>query len=202
MKLFTNIEEIVPKLPGWCSVSKAVTLASSIVALRPEIIVEIGVYGGRSLIPMAMACAAVNKGTIVAIDSWSPVASVEGQPTEHVNWWGKLDHESIMNGFLSQLESLRLKSFVNVVRKKSDDVTPPKQISLASIDGNHGPQAVRDVKRYAANIRTGGLCFMDDLNWSGGHVSEACSELLKLGFVELHRVHKDSEDWAIFQRIK
>lgn len=202
MKLFTNIEEIVPKLPGWCSVSKAVTLASSIVALRPEIIVEIGVYGGRSLIPMAMACASVSKGIVIGIDPWEKSASVEGQPQEHATWWGNLDHEHIMKSFLAQVELLRLKNFVNVVRKRSDEVTPPKNIDIISLDGNHGPQALKDVERYAPNVRVGGLIVFDDLNWSGGNVSLATEKAKSLGFVELHRVLKGDEDWAIFQKVK
>src|SRR5260221_9575485 len=48
--LFRTISELVPRCHGWATVEKAFTLAGVALALRPEIIVEIGVWGGRSIL--------------------------------------------------------------------------------------------------------------------------------------------------------
>ena len=53
--LFLDIADVVPRLNGWCSVNKAQHLAAMVCALQPVTAVEIGVFGGKSLIPMAMA---------------------------------------------------------------------------------------------------------------------------------------------------
>ncbi len=45
--LFAQIEELVPKLDGWCVPEKACDFAAIILALRPALSVEVGVWGGR-----------------------------------------------------------------------------------------------------------------------------------------------------------
>lgn len=202
MNLFTQIEEIVPKLDGWCSVPKAFALASAVLTLRPKVVVELGVYGGRSLIPMALALKEIGEGKCIGIDPWDQNASIQGQTQEHVNFWGTLNHGNIMDTFIANMDKLEVRPFVEVIRMRSDAYNPPNEINILHTDGNHGDQAVRDVARYAPRVPVGGLVFMDDINWVGGSVSQACQNLLAMGFVRLYHYQKDGDDWAVFQRIK
>ena len=70
-QLFAQIEsELAVHKDGWCSIEKAYALASAIIALRPGVVVEIGIWAGRSLIPMALALKKVGAGKIIGIDPW------------------------------------------------------------------------------------------------------------------------------------
>lgn len=201
MKLFSDITELVPKLHGgtWPhQVVKAQTLAGLVIGLRPKIIVEIGVFGGASLIPMAMALRETGSGVVWGIDPWENAASVEGQDGGNAEWWAKLDHVAIMHDFLSVVNDIGLGGVIETHRKRSDDVTPPPVIGIFHCDGNHGPQALRDVQRYAPNVRVGGIAILDDLDWSGGAVRQGEEHLFSLGFVMLYTLGTG----ACYQRIR
>jgi hypothetical protein len=199
--LYHQILHALPSITGWCTEQKALTLASIVVAARPERICEVGVFGGKSLIPMAMAAEAIHQGTVFAIDPWAKQASVDGMDPINADWWGRLDHEAIYQGFLSQLEAHKLKHRVDIQRVRSDDAFVPEQIGLLSIDGNHGQQAIKDAQRFGAKVALGGYCVCDDLEWTGGGPAAAVEELRKLGFTELYRVKTDVEHWGVYQRV-
>jgi hypothetical protein len=112
-----------------------------------------------------------------------------------------VDLERIYRDFVSAVGRLRLDEFVVPVRAKSDDVAPQISIDLLHVDGAHTDQATRDVRRFANNIRIGGLCFMDDIDWTNGSgttVKTAVAELHSMGFVELYKVGTG----ALFQRVR
>ena len=201
-QLFNAITGVLPTLPGWCELDKAHALAAAVLTLRPRVCAEIGVFGGGSLIPTALACQAVGSGHVVAIDPWSAAASTEGYEGPNKEWWSKLDHEAIYQCFGRNVQTLGLTDRVLIQRAKSDDVTPADVIDLLHVDGQHTDQAVRDVQRFAPKIRNGGLCFMDDIGWvnetTGAGVQRAVEALLKLGFVELYKIGTG----ACFQRVK
>lgn len=190
--LYSEISRVVPGLHGWCELPKALTLANYVLALRPAVVVELGIWGGRSLLPMAMAVKAINCGKVIGIDPWLPQASIEGQDSvADQKWWGPggeggLMHEAVMGHFMAQIELLELRHCVDIMRSRSDDIQPPKNIGLLHIDGNHGPQAYRDAERYAPNVEPGGMCILDDLHWTGGNVEKAAELLKRIGFIELH----------------
>jgi len=196
--IFDTIDRLVPSLVGWCSVPKAFTLARAVLAMRPDVTVEIGVFGGRSLLPMALAHRQIGKGKIVGIDPWSASASIVGQlcPNDAV-WWGQCDHEQVYKEFMGKVEMLGLQKWVNIIHKNSDEVEPPQIIDLFHLDGNHGEQAHKDAQRFAPNMRVGGLCFLDDIEWTGGGVKRASQFIESIGFVELFR----QDTGAMYQRI-
>ena len=146
---------------------------------------------------MAMALKETGRGLAIAIDPWSKQASVEGQEKVHADWWGSVNHDVVAKEFVEQVALLGLGDFVQVVRRKSDDAVVPAKIDILHVDGNHGEQAVKDVERFAPNVRVGGLCFMDDLGWVGGAVGRACDRLIAMGFVKLY----DMDTGAMFQRV-
>lgn len=183
-------------MDGWCSVEKANDLALAVIKLRAAVTVEVGVYGGRSVAPMALACAEQDFGVVWAIDPWDQKASAEGYDPVNANWWGNLDHEMIYQRFLAHLKANGLERFVKIIRKRSDDVEPPKVLDIFHLDGQHTDQAVKDIERFAPNIRAGGFCFVDDIQWSGGGVGRAVDKLMGMGFVKLF----DRDTGAMFQR--
>lgn len=191
-------------IAGWCPVEKALDLAATVIALRPKIVVETGVFGGLSLLPMALACEAINHGVVIGIDPWSAEASTEGYSGENASWWGSLDHEKIYQSFMGHVGRLGLKNRVAVERAKSDDAAAPAVIDLLHLDSQHTEQAVREVNKFATRVRIGGIVCLDDLSWTNdgvAHVAKAIDALLALGFVELYRVNQAAGEWGMFQRV-
>lgn len=184
--LLQKIIETNPQLHGWAELDKAITLASIVVAYKPKTIVEIGVWGGRSLIPMALACKAVGKGTVIGIDPWSPVVSAQGQVSEQdKQWWGDKNHEMVYQHFASFVSKLGLEAWTSIRRMKSDDFKESLEIGLLHIDGNHGPQAIADTEHFCPMIPVNGICILDDLHWHGDSVLTSEKWLLEHGFIKL-----------------
>lgn len=203
VNIFSHITNLLDKdkgrvRHGWCSPAKAHILAASVIALRPETTVEIGVWGGRSFIPMALAHKEIGRGVAIGIDPWNPEASAEGQVHElDKDYWRKIDHQLVYEDFIRAVNEIGIQNCCRIERKRSDEVEPPKRIDILHIDGNHSDQAIKDVQRFAPNVRKGGLCFMDDIDWTGGGVRRAVARLQEMGFVQLYKV----DEGACFQRI-
>ncbi len=182
--------EVVTSLTpnAWTSPEKAQTLAALVLALRPNVVVEIGVWQGDSLIPQLLALAALGTGRGVAIDPWSSSDSIVDQTPENVEWWGKVNHDQALARFVARLQQYEVDRICQIRRARSDDVDPRElgTIDILHVDGNHMEQAERDVTRFAPQIRSGGILVLDDLYWSGGHVVRAREHAESLGFDTLY----------------
>lgn len=203
--LFNQIADELPNITGWCPLQKALDLAAVVVALRPKVVCELGVWSGRSFLPMAMACKHLNHGLCVAVDPWTKEAGAEGYDEVNAKWWRDQDFESILRKFSAHVQRLGLESFVQVQRAKSDDAVIPEVIDLISVDGQHTEQASADVKRWTPHVRIGGVVCMDDIGWTVAGiptVKPAVDWLLAHGFTELSRTKLDTgEEWGFFQRV-
>lgn len=186
--LFARIAELTPKLHGWATIEKAFTMAAAILALRPETILEVGVWGGRSCFPMALACKELGRGKVIGVDPWVAVASVQGQSGANLQWWGEQPHEVVYRDFLEKRGELGLNEVLSVQRMISDSFHPPKRIDFIHLDGNHGPQTLRDAERFGPLVPIGGMLFLDDLSWQGGFVMKAHDYLRSIGFAELYKL--------------
>lgn len=202
MNLYDKIAEVCASPHGWCTFRKAETLAGLVVGTRPDTIVEIGVWSGKSLLPMALACREIGRGLVIGIDPYEPAASVEGQGGQNKEWWSTQPHQEMHDMFLAEVHRLGLQNVTRLIRDRSDNVLPPQNIGLLNLDGNHGPQALRDAKRFAPEIKPGGFIVLDDLHWDGGAVSAAAQWLQASGFSELFSEQTPPNDWAVFQKLQ
>lgn len=182
--LFFKIEEILPEGGSWCDLTKASTLAALVVATRPSLVIELGVWQGGSLVPMLLALQHNKFGRAIAIDAWSTTASVEGESGANASWWSTVDHDAAYAIFMARLEKHNLGSICEVVRSRSDAAPIPSEIDVLHVDANHREQAMRDVERFGSRVRTGGFMILDDTHWEGGHVTRAREHALETGFVE------------------
>lgn len=189
-QLLDVIERDLPAGGDWCTLLRAHTLAAIVVGLRPRIVLEIGVFRGGSLIPMALACKYNGTGKVIAIDPWSAEASIAGETEKNAAWWSTVNHEAIYQGFIERVNRHELASFVEIWRTRSDDARPPDVIDLLSIDGNHTEQATRDVMRYCPHVRLGGIAVLDDVEWEGGGVAAGVDKARAMGFVDLYPLDK------------
>jgi len=192
-----RIEALIPTVGGWCSVQKAQELALAVLKIKAQVVIELGVFEGRSLLGMAMAMKEQGSGIVWAVDPWAKEPATEGYDKVNADWWGSVDFEGVHQRFLGHLEKAGVKDFVRVIRRKSDDVIPPHEICMVHLDGQHTDQAIKDVERFAPNIRQGGYIWVDDINWSGGGVARAVEKLKTMGFV--HRFDRDTG--AMFERV-
>jgi len=195
--LFNQIYELTPKLHGWATIEKAFTLASAVLAFRPEVIVEIGVWGGRSLFPIGLAAKEIGRGKVIGVDPWAAVASIQGQSNSNLKWWGDQPHEQVYFDFMEKRGQLGLNDVITVERMTSDYYDPPERIGILHLDGNHGPQAIKDAEKFGPLVIVGGMCFLDDLHWEGGNVLKALDYLRTIGFIELFRL----DTGAMLQRV-
>ena len=105
------------QLDGWCSYQKAAILIDIVTLYKPETIVEIGVWGGKSLVPMACALRTNKKGKIYGIDPWNPVDSLEGvMNNDNINYWSRADYEGVLNNLVSKIEKFELTNQIQLIR--------------------------------------------------------------------------------------
>src|SRR5262245_4053798 len=140
--LFDRIEAERQALLGWCWTEKARKLATTILRFKPATCVEIGVFGGASFIPQAMAMKYLGQGKVYGIDAWDRGAALEGMKEEvNVSWWGdRVDLDAIYRDFLGHLTRLDLLEFCEVLRARAEDVADSfgdGTVGLLHIDGNH-----------------------------------------------------------------
>lgn len=177
-KLKEEVFECMKSLEGWCAPEKAAILIDLIIKFKPEKIVEIGVFGGRSLIPMAYALRANQKGIIYGIDPWSSYESTQWIQ-EEVNkyYWTIVDHVGIMNGVIQKIHQIGLDPHVRLLRMTSMDAAPIEGIGLLHIDGNHSEEtSFFDVTKWTPLVKSGGIIILDDMTWyENNHYTQAKS---------------------------
>lgn len=173
----------IQRLGGWCTLDKAESLAELIIARRPEKIVEIGVFAGRSAVAMAMACQHINHGRVIGIDPWSKEAAVEGENSkENCDWWSSLDLDQIYRTCQSTVLSLGVEDYLTLIRKHDADMLKDfdeGSIQMLHIDSNHSEAvSCRTVRDWVPKVAKGGIVILDDSNWPS---QQRAVELLKSG---------------------
>ena len=197
--LRTRVEACIPPLHGWTTVDKGVRLAELVVATQPALSVELGVFGGRGTISLAIGHEALEHGHVVAVDPWERAASLDGvNAPENAEWWGKLDHEAIYQSFLKALADSRLASLCRVLRQRSDVAVgefEDRSIGVLHQDSNHSEQiSSAEVELWAPKLRGGALWIADDTDWPTTQHAQAL--LVHKGFALI----EDHASWKVFRK--
>ncbi len=198
-ELLAEIREITPTLDGWCTPERACDLAKAVLDLNsahPSTC--LGVWGGRDTFPLAMAHRLLGKGHVLAVDPWHANASIEGQVDKaNVDWWNdQAKHDLVYARFIANVARLGLSDWIKVMKMRGSEAIPPDKISVLVVDGNHGPESVADVNKWAPHVIDRGIVYLDDLDWSGGAVRLAEKRVLEMGF---HGIFQ-RDTGAFFQR--
>lgn len=160
-----------PLLDGWCSEEKALVYVELILGLRPAVAVEIGVMSGASLIPIAMAMAAVG-GKVYGIDAWDREAAMEGILHEdNLRCWGEMDYDNKLDSCRFSLRTLKVTN-CELIRARSVEAAKrfeDGQVGFLHVDGNHsaGP-VLEDVKAWLPKMQPNGIIVMNATGWTEG----------------------------------
>ncbi|HRD55561.1 MAG TPA: class I SAM-dependent methyltransferase [Parachlamydiaceae bacterium] len=183
------------KLEGWCSKEKASILIDAIVEMRPKVIVEIGVFGGKSLIPMAFALQYNKKGKIYGVDPWSESASAAGMEGQNLEWWSSVDHSKILHGLQNRIKEFHLENRIELIQETSINCPPIANINILHIDGNHSEEtSLQDVLKWVPLVERGGLIIFDDVNWS---TTKLATEWLDTNCIKMAEYRGDNV-WGIW----
>jgi len=187
-------------LYGWCSEYKATVLIDLIEELKPKTVVEIGVFGGKSLIPMGVALKALRLGVIYGIDPWTQESSAVGMEGDHKTYWESIDHEQIFSSVKTSIRKLKLQDHVRLIKQTSAKATPPSDIDLLHVDGNHSEEAAYfDVLKWVPYVRKGGIVVFDDISkWEG---TKKAVDWLDANCTRLQTITDDDNDFGIWVKL-
>lgn len=179
-------------IEGWCTREKAIKMMEYI----PEngVAVELGVWGGRSLLPIAMKCS----GTVYGIDAWDVDASLEGKnDIANDEWWSKLNYNGMYN-YAQNLMKTNGCTNVKLIRMKSCDsiiLFEDNSIDFLHQDSNHSEEvSCIEVELYHTKLKSGCYWCFDDTNWPT--TKKAQDLLVSKGFTEIF----DSGSWKIYRK--
>lgn len=189
------------QLEGWCTNNKASILIDLIFMIQPKTVVEIGVFGGKSLVPMAYALKATNGGIVYGIDPWDSQESVVGMDEVNYAWWNSLDHGKIMRSLQSKISEFDLDDHTLLIKSTSELAPPIYNIDILHIDGNHSEEtSFLDVTKWVPLVRKGGLIILDDITWSINNYSTNAKSVkwLDENCIKLTEFHDVMNDWGIW----
>jgi predicted O-methyltransferase YrrM len=171
------IEEVVASIPvdygGGSGSAKALVIAELIARHGIRDTIEIGVYRGRSLLPVATMLRITGAGVATGIDPWSVDAAIQ-EDTHAVgpavnDWVRSHDWEGTYQSVVDRIEQYLLTDHCRILRMTSEEAAPQieeRSVGLVHVDGNHDRAAVeRDVELYVPKIVPGGFIVLDDASW-------------------------------------
>lgn len=182
-ELRRKIEELVPKMEGWATVDKAMAMAELILEVKPKTIVELGVFGGRSMLPQALALREVSEtnkcmdGVIYGVDPMQIAPAIEGEIGEaHAQWWLKdCPLHIIHEGAMQALWKENLEPWFILIRSTAEHAAHLfKSIDILHFDQNHSEMSsMRDIQIYFPLVRDGGYIWFDDVDWDSTKKAQA-----------------------------
>lgn len=189
---------------GWCTLNKAGCIIDCLEDIfetkASPVCVEVGVYGGKSVLPALLQLKRFGSGVFHGIDPWSNEEATKGYEEAHYEFWKNINLEYIYDIFKFVVEDNNCKDYIKVHRMPSDDAPVIEDIDFLYIDGQHTEQALRDAEKYASQVNVGGYCIADDIveGWSPDSAIEKVPDLLvSMGF----EVAKKVDMAVIFKRV-
>jgi cephalosporin hydroxylase len=185
---------LVKGIEGWCSTEKMTKMTSLILATKPQRVVEIGVFYGKSLICQALAMKKNKIGKIYGIDSWNPIDCLMHMTNENdIKWWSSLNYDMIYDQCITNIRESETEHFVHILKDNSMNVANNINfpIDILHIDGNHEAlSACQNVSLYVPKIKSGGFLWFNDADWEQ---SKKAIELIEQNF-KLQLIDKAKSD--------
>lgn len=195
------IKKVLPEMDGWCSPEKGIVMADAVFYLKCDLSVELGVFGGRGLLCLAIGHQASGVGKAWGFDPWTKEAALEGENSkENDAWWSSIDLERIYRDFVANMVAKGVLETCNWARLRSDQAVKlfeDESVGVIHADSNHSEKISCDeVERWVPKLKKGGLWFADDIDWPS--TKKAQKMLIEAGL----QLEKSYDKWAIYQKIK
>ncbi len=170
MKTLADQLDECEQMDGWCDAKKRHILAELVLKSKPETVVETGIFGGKSIIPMALAAKHNHKGIVWGIDPWSREAALEGDHNQaDLDWWGKINLEDVYRKFVHWVLRFEVTNECRWLRMTSSMAAPmffENSIDILHQDSNHSEKvSCWEVEAWQHRLRPGGYWIIDDLDW-------------------------------------
>lgn len=163
----------LPAILGWCTPEKALNFIDLVLETKPKLCVEIGVFGGQSLFPVASALKFLNEGIIIGIDPWDKIECIKYfdpiKDKADLQWWGKQNLNWIQHTCETMIKNYELTPYSKIIKSTSEKAAAQIKdpIDILYIDGNHYETvSTNDVLLYLPKVRPGGYIWMNDTLWS------------------------------------
>jgi len=158
---------------SWCSQEKINLLMDLVIEKKPQVCVEIGVFTGSSLLPIAVALKQNGSGKIFAIDPWSNAEAVKNLSPSDPNrdWWGKIDMNAALQTFKNMIRTWKVASFCTILHKTSAQAASSiHSIDLLHLDGNFShDNSLEDATIYLPKVKLGGYILLSNVLWSSNN---------------------------------
>lgn len=185
------------EIQGWLSPEIATAMRNLILETKPNVMVEIGVFAGKSLIHCAEALRENGKGVIYGIDPWRKEEAEKGLGTmEDPGYWDTVDLDAVHYDCMRNIWERGLEEYAVVIRSASQHCVPlfrRNSIDILYIDGGHSEQSsLNDVWNYWIKVKRGGHIWFDDADWASTHkatdyLKRACNWKKDFGNAHLYQ---------------
>lgn len=172
-ELKENVFSTLPSVFGWCTQEKAQNFIDLVLEVKPQVYVEIGVFGGSSLFPVASALQFLGDGIIIGIDPWDKNETLQYfdpiQDAVDYQWWKNLNFERVYYSYLNLLKRFELEEYCITMKMTAAKAVTKihSPIDILYIDGNHSQEcSLQDVELYLPKVRRGGYIWMNDTLWA------------------------------------
>jgi len=153
--------------PGFCAREKVWFMYELAKTINPELVVEAGVYGGRTLFPMALGAPSAQ---VIGIDSWRADECIQGEPDQYHDTWKTHDFESKYRFVVDEIRSSGIP--IQIIRANHLEAAsnfPNLSIDLFHEDANHSPSIIRrSMNTWIPKLKIGGILVWDDPGWGDG----------------------------------
>lgn len=170
--LADKLELCLDALDGWCTRRKAEWLTRFILDRKMQSVAEIGVFGGKSLVPITLALQETG-GFAVGVEPWSNQTAV-AEFTNETNdaWWSTVDLAQVKTRFYANTVRFDVLKNLRVLEMDSDQAFGlmkehgGTRFDLVHVDGAHSPErALKDAITWSSLVHKGGLVVFDDIAW-------------------------------------
>lgn len=200
----SSIEQSLPGMHGWCTPEKGKRMAALVyemIVRKPDgvpLCVELGVFGGRSLVAMALALKDQECGRVDGIDPYAADAALEGtNDRENAAWWSTIDFEAVAQSAQDAIDRLGLTAYARIVRQRSVDCVSSyadESIDVLHQDSNHSEEvSCREVELWLPKMRHGAYWIFDDTDWSSTRTAQRMLTARGAEQVE------DHNEWKVYR---
>jgi len=170
LRILDSVDGNGRKMEGWCSYEKALAMAELVIATKPKICVELGVFGGRSLVALGIGMQRAQSGVVYGVDPWTKEAVTDGHMSDaDRKWWSELDLAGIYASCVEAIHLSKTSRYVRLLCCTSDKAAfnfGSEEIDMLHIDSNHSEKvSCGEVAMWLPKVRPGGFVWFDDIDW-------------------------------------